>query len=345
MNKIITIIVVIIIGAGFSLQLKADNTTTAASGGEFVKVGAAGAEFLKIGVGARANGMAGAYGAFGNDLSSIFWNPAGIADIKAISADFSYTKWLGGFNHDFAAASLPIGDNFCFGMSFINFSSNQIEITTDSKAEGTGTYYSTNDLCFGLSFGGYLTEQFSFGVTAKYIQNAFSTVSSNGIAFDIGTMYQTGIQDIKLGFSIHNLGTQQTYTGQDLNATMQIYNSLYASPRDVSVTASSYSIPLIFDAGASSEVYKDEMNSLNAAIDFTAFSDTKEQFAIGGEYVWNDLVAIRSGYRFGSDEFGYSGGFGLKYLGGGFGGQIDYSLSPTKDFGIISRISINIVLK
>ena len=44
MNKIITIIVVIIIGAGFSLQLKADNTTTAASGGEFVKVGAAGAE-------------------------------------------------------------------------------------------------------------------------------------------------------------------------------------------------------------------------------------------------------------------------------------------------------------
>ena len=40
--------------------------------GEFTKVGLSGGQFLKIGVGARANGMAGAYAGVANDMTSIF---------------------------------------------------------------------------------------------------------------------------------------------------------------------------------------------------------------------------------------------------------------------------------
>ena len=104
-----------------------------------MKVGAAGVQFLKIGVGARANGMAGAYGAMADDLSSIYWNPAGLADVKAIAAEFSYTEWFAGLTHTFAALSMPLGKNFTTAISVISFNSNRIPITTVEHPEGTGS--------------------------------------------------------------------------------------------------------------------------------------------------------------------------------------------------------------
>jgi len=59
--------------------------------GEFTKVGLSGGQFLKIGVGARGTGMAGAMSSITNDVTSIFWNPAGLADVKRYAADFSQT--------------------------------------------------------------------------------------------------------------------------------------------------------------------------------------------------------------------------------------------------------------
>jgi len=39
-------------------------------------------EFMAIGVGGRANGMGGAYVAVTNDVTSGYWNPAGLARIN-----------------------------------------------------------------------------------------------------------------------------------------------------------------------------------------------------------------------------------------------------------------------
>lgn len=322
-----------------------DDITSGSSGGEFLKVGAAGAQFLKIGVGARGTGMAGAFGSLANDLTAIHWNPAGIADIKGMSGNFNYTQWFAGFKHSFAAFALPVGDNFTAAAHVISFSSDRIEITTLERPQGTGLYYSVNDIALGLSFGGYLTDQFSFGITAKLINSAFSSISSSGFAFDVGTMYETGIQGIKLGFSIHNLGTEQTYSGQALATAKKLYDAMNAAPLDVVYVANSFSIPLIFRAGASSTLIEDDMNKLIAALDFVTLSDTPEQFALGLEYTYKGFLSLRGGYRLGQDQFNLAGGIGLNYIGGGFIGQLDYSINPTKDLGLVNRISINVGLK
>ena len=48
-------------------------------GRTITKVGTTSAQFLKIGVGAKAIAMGGTFVAQANDLSALYWNPAGLA--------------------------------------------------------------------------------------------------------------------------------------------------------------------------------------------------------------------------------------------------------------------------
>ncbi len=324
------------------------------SGGQFKKVGAAGGQFLKIGVGARATGMAGAYSAIANDMSSIFWNPAGLASLSGTNADFSITQWFGGFSHNFAAASLPISETFTIGASFTNFSSGNIEFTTIEQPNGTGSFYSVNDISAAITVSGYLTKQFSFGVTSKYVQNSLASMNANGFAFDVGTMYNTGLKGIKLGFSVLNLGGNLSFAGQDVTLQRRLQENLQGNPQDLQLITNPYSLPLSFRAGISTDVVTEMINGKETTmgeipdhyvvvgLDFETFSDTPEQISLGAEYMFNNMFMVRGGGRMGHDEFSVSGGAGFKYIGEGFKAQVDYSIAPTGRLGLVNRISIGV---
>ncbi len=340
-NVLLLIAALAVFGA---VRTRAAGKVVGSSAGEFVKVGAAGSQFLKIGVGARAEGMAGAYSSVANDLTSLYWNPAGLADVKGMMGAFHFTQWFAGFEHSFAALSLPISDNFVAAAHLISFNSDRIPITTLDFTEGTGSYYTVNDIAIGVSVSGYLTDQFSFGITGKMVHNAFSSLSADAVAFDVGTMYDTGIQGIKLGFAIFNLGSEMKYEGQDLRSTKKYIEELKAAPWDVSYLAYPYQMPLIFRAGISADVIDMEEHKLLVSGDFVTFSDIPEQFSVGAEYTWHNLLSIRGGYRFGQDQMNLSGGVGINYLTGGFRGKLDYSITPTADLGLINRLSVVIGL-
>lgn len=336
-------------------SMMAEDNVSGSSGGEFKKVGAAGAQFLKIGVGARGNGMAGAYSALANDVTAMYWNPAGIAEINGMAANISYTQWFAGFSHNFAGLVLPLGDSYRLGVSLTSFSSGEIPITTLEKAEGTGASYSISDFALGASFAGYITNEFAFGMTFKYIQNSFASLGSSGVAFDVGTVYKTDFKDTRLSFSISNLGGQQAYSGADLNRQGKLINELSASPLDQQLLTNPFNLPLIFRAGASTDVTAiiqgvdkldaDADHRLLAAVEFETLSDTPEMFTIGAEYTWNNILSIRGGYKLGHDSFNFAGGVGFKYVGEGFDGQIDYSVNPVQNIGLVNRLSIGMRLE
>lgn len=317
----------------------------ASRGDNLQKIGAAGSQFLKIGVGARATGM-GAYGAVANDITAIYWNPAGLTSITGSDVNFTanYTSWFGGFDHNFAAASYRLSDDYVIAASFTSFGVNDIKIRTLHNPEGTGSTYSVSDFTGGVTLAGNLTEKFSFGVTAKYVRNAFSTLSAGTFAFDIGTMYDTGIEGIKLGFSIHNLGTEMQMDGQDLSSAAKLYNELNNAAVDFQYTSYPYLIPLMFRAGISTTLLNDETNTLIGAMDFVTLSDTPEQLILGAEYTYDNLVSFRAGYTFGHDNNGLSAGIGLKYISGSQNASFDYSIVPSKidGFGLINRIGVNV---
>ncbi len=58
------------------------------------RVGTTSANFLEIGYGAAGNAMGGAYVSVTNDLSSIYWNPAGLGYMENNEAFVSIQPWV-----------------------------------------------------------------------------------------------------------------------------------------------------------------------------------------------------------------------------------------------------------
>lgn len=338
----ITIAIFALIALSFNAYSFNENLQSSA-GSQAAKVGTVGSQFLKIPFGARGVGMGGAYAAVTNDLSSVYWNPAGIADVKQIGAEFNYTQWFATYSHSAVVAAMPMSSDFTLAVNLVNFSSTDIPVTTLDDPEGSiGSTYRVSDMSAGLTLSGYLTQEFSFGITAKYVNNTLYNVSSNGFAVDIGTMYNTNIYGIKIAFSIHNLGSETTYEGQGLRSMKKYLDENWSTPLDVSYVAYPYSYPLIFRAGISSEVYKEDDHKVIAAFDFSTFSDVPEQFALGAEYTYSNLVSLRGGYQFNQDQFGFAGGIGVNYEGDGFAGKFDYSINPTFNLGLVNRFTIGV---
>lgn len=350
-KKIIAFVLLIVVSV---VNSNAEGTIVGTTQGDINKAGMVGVNFLKVGVGARAISLGGAYTALSNDLTSMFWNPAGLAQVDGINASVNYTQWFAGFSHNFAAIVVPIG-NYRAGIGFTSFSSGQIPYTTLENPAGNFTY-EVADMCITGSFAGKVTDQFSFGANIKYVQTAFARASSDGVAFDLGTQYNSNWKGISVGFALSNLGPQQRFSGQDLNLVNKIVDASNTAPVDMSLISTAYNLPLTFRAGMAADVMsiiddsentpKDAENKWVAAVDFVTLADAPEMFSIGSEYLWNNLIAIRAGYQFGHDVFGFAGGIGLNYSSGMFDGTLDYAISPANaQIGLINRISVAVALK
>lgn len=331
-------------------------TPQGSSAGQFRKVGAAGAQFLKIGVGARANGMAGAFAGIANDLSGIFYNNAGLVDIPGYMGNFSYTQWFGGYSHNFIAGVVPFGENYRGAVSITSFTSGPIPFTTVQDENRLGTTYSITDVAIGGTFAARLTNNFSFGVTVKYVQQGIGNMSASGILADVGTLYR--FRGIRLGFSISNLGPPMQFAGGDLNFRTDLYRELQYQQIDASYLVNPYNAPISLKAGLAADLTSELLGLYDSdpnlaitqprehrwlvAVDFETLSDVPEQWAIGTEYTWKDLLSVRAGYRFNQSIFGFSGGVGLRYIGSGFEGSLDYAIQPTSTIGIVNRFSITL---
>jgi len=83
--------------------------------------------FVKLTTNARSAGMGDAYSAVGNDISSIFYNPAGITQMETErGVMLGYTQWIVGSSIGTAALAIktPVAT---FGVSAVYFSTEQFE--------------------------------------------------------------------------------------------------------------------------------------------------------------------------------------------------------------------------
>jgi len=85
---------------------------------DFSKIAQSGMTWLSIPIGARAQGMGGAYTAMANDVTSVFWNPAGLANTERSHFFIARTNWIADINVNAIAASYNAKQWGVFALSF-----------------------------------------------------------------------------------------------------------------------------------------------------------------------------------------------------------------------------------
>ena len=272
------------------------------------RAGQAGASELLINPWARTSGWGGANIAGVRGLEGIYSNVAGLAFTEKTELIFSQTSWLQYGNKMFSAEdavsnissfgfSQKIGESGVLGFSVMSMDFGDIEITTVDLPDGGLGTFSPKFMNLSLSYAKIFSNSIYGGVTVKMINEQISNVGANGIALDAGIQYVTGSKDnLKFGISLKNVGPRMSFTGDGLS-----FRGIVGDDDDYKMTveqrSSELELPALLNIGMSYDVnvYR---NRITGAGTFTSNSFQKDQYRIGGEYAYRDMIMIRVGYTY-----------------------------------------------
>ena len=144
--------------------------------------------FLKLTGNARSAGMGDAYTSVGNDLSAVFYNPAGATQIERYALTASYLKWIVGSS----MGTFAIGAKTnvaTFAANFAYFTTDEFEETTSSQPGGTGRMATAGDMAVGLTIAKQVTDKLSVGGNLRWVQEDLDLQSYSSYDIDFGTLF------------------------------------------------------------------------------------------------------------------------------------------------------------
>ncbi|MDA1028397.1 MAG: PorV/PorQ family protein [Bacteroidetes bacterium] len=326
LKRIAALVVIFAIGIPVGAQSLSDGGATKT----ITKVGTTSAQFLKLGVGARAIGLGGTFVAEANDLSALYWNPAGLSKISGGAVQFSHTQYLANISYNYAAFGVNVGQLGTIAASLVYLDSGEMEVRTTATPEGTGELFKKQDLALQLSYAKALTDRFSIGTTFKYIREQIWHSSASAMAFDVGVLFTTPYQDLRLGASMSNFGPKMQMSGRDIifstdptpnqSGNVEIVNSEYSMDQ--------HPLPLMFRVGLAWDAVSTSNHQIVVMTDAAHPNDNSEYLNMGIEYKFRDLFALRSGYR---NAFETDGEQGLT-MGAGINLRMDKSTKASFDY-------------
>ncbi len=264
------------------------------------KTGTTAATFLEISVGAPAIGVGGAFVSLANDATALYWNPAGIANLSGTEAILSHTDWIADTKFDFAGLVLPVGSLGTLGFSLTSLTMADMAVTTVEMPDGTGEYFSASDVAAGLSYARLLSDRFSVGFTAKFIQESIWHETADAFAVDVGTLFKTDLfGGMVIGATLSNFGTPMTLSGSDTREFIQLDATKPGTndqiPADIEMN--SWDLPLRFQIGVSTNVLENDTYRWTVAFDAIHPNDNYESVNVGTEFAIRDFVFLRAGYQ------------------------------------------------
>lgn len=261
--------------------------------------GKSGLSFLKFGFGARNISMGDAGAVISNDVTSLFYNPSRLAGNKNNEILLMHNQWI----QDIRSEILGVKFNL-FGLPFaLGFNITSIDdIEVRKRAGDAITTFDANYFFGSLSTGFFVTDEISFGTTIKYLYEGLFTDESNGIAFDFGLNYLTPLEGLTISSVIRNLGSMNKLKDEKT----QLPNEFRIGP--------SYKFDL-----------NDSKFSITTGAELLKYLQTEDiHLNLGGEIVYDNIIALRGGYQSGYLSKSFTGGIGLKWGNLNF----DYALSP-----------------
>jgi hypothetical protein len=201
-------------------------------------------------------------------------------------------------------------------------------------------------MALGVTYARRFTDKFSFGVSAKVLQEQIWDMTAAGAAFDFGVYYNAGINNLRLAMAISNFGPDLKFGGGRLQFA---YDPNYPVPAEY--VCETYSLPVTFRFGAAYDILSQKNARLTAAADLVHFNDVNEKVNIGLETeLWG--LRLRGGYVFNTDmDYGKSVGYATG-LSAGAGVSVspfarsqigvDYNVRNLGRLGVSHRVNLNI---
>ncbi|MBD3375978.1 PorV/PorQ family protein [candidate division KSB1 bacterium] len=263
----------------------------------FKKVAQTGFQFLKIGVDARSAAMANIGVTHSGDAANLFANPAGLGHVESKSVFVGYNGWIADMNKQAAGFAINLDEWGVIGISGANMGLGDIQGT--AVADNPLGYVDTEMLdvaewSLGISYAKQLSNKFTVGGTIKNAYQNLHDESKSMIGFDFGTIYEPGWNGVKVGMVVRNFSGEFKYIQETLT------------------------LPTVFSVGFSGDVLQflgagSEQYQWIAALEMNNPRDYSERVHVGTEFVLNQLIALRGGYKFNYDEQGLTLGAGLQY--------------------------------
>ena len=283
--------------------------------GNAQRIGTAGAQELVIPIGSRGAAMGGSAVATSYGIESMYYNPAGLADLEGTEAMFTHLPYMADIDMNFVGVATRIEDFGTIGIGAKVISIGDIEETTGNDPDGTGRIFSPSFSVINVTYSRTLTANVAFGVTAMYINEDIFEVSASGMAFDVGFTYDPGWRGLRLGFVVKNYGPEMQFSGRGFERSLN--NERPASPNNAT-----FDLPASINIAAAYNLVDMGPSVASVSANFRSNSYSSDQLHGGFEYGYNDMFFLRAGYKY-SDQDNY-------LYGATFGAGLVYPLGDTK---------------
>lgn len=270
------------------------------------RAGQAGATQLLINPYARSAGWASANTARVRGLESQYANIGGLAFTKKTELIFMRSAWLvgSGININAFGLSQRVGETGAIGLGIMSINAGRIERTTEDQPEGGLGTFTPRFTNIAVSYAKGFSDNIYGGVTVRVVSEGIDNVKAQGISIDAGIQYHTGkYEQLHFGVALKNVGPKMYYKGDGLSVQRTV-TSAYGNTYDLSVynKSAAFDLPALLNIGGAYDFYllkdstgKVKTHRVTAAGNFTSNSFTKDNFLVGLEYAWKEMVMLRAG--------------------------------------------------
>lgn len=306
------------------------------------RAGTAGFQFLKISVDPRSAALGETVAASAMDASALYWNPALAAQVDRPQIGFSHTEYWDDVRLHYLAGIYHVRRlGLTVGASLQALNSGDMDVTTEFQQTGTGETFRFIDVAAGLTVSQQLTDLFSYGVTAKWVHESVAGLQANTAVIDLGIFYRVGDTGAQMAVVIRNFGFDGSLKG---TLDRQI---LGGNGSQTETDFENMTPPTTFSLGITYDVLRNHVsNRLLVSGQLNNPNDNAENLNIGAEYIWNNTLALRAGYRFGVENFEIPS-FGAGFIAPDVAGvqvRLDYGFNHLDLLGAVHRVGINLGL-
>ena len=268
-------------------------------------------EFLSIGVGARALSLSNSTVAIVDDVTSAYWNPAGLVLIPTdVQVSLMHAEYFAGIaKYDYGAFASKIDKTGALGISFIRFAIDGIPDTSELiDAEGNINWdriksFSAADYAFIFSYGRKTKIQgLRLSLNAKIIRRkAGDFASSWGFGIDAAAQYD--YKNWKFGLMARDITT--TFNAWSFNLTDEMKEVFTVTENEIPNNSIELTLPKFIFGASRKFTFFNKLNVL-PIVDIDVSTDGKRNVLIkskpfsidphiGLELGYTNIVFLRGG--------------------------------------------------